>query len=144
MKKPILILVLLLVAAGLFYLYQTGDEPMNEHTEERVGNHEKHGEYGVSASHPLATQVGLDVLEKGGNAVDAAVAISYALSVVEPYGSGLGGGGEMLIYEDGKTPFVQQYRETAPDSFETRQSLTGVPGFAKGMEDIHRAEAHSQ
>ncbi|WP_078392976.1 gamma-glutamyltransferase family protein [Shouchella patagoniensis] len=139
MKKPILILVLLLVAAGIFYFYQTGDEPMNEHTREREGK-EMYGEYGVSASHPLATQIGLDVLEAGGNAVDAAVAISYALSVVEPYGSGLGGGGEMLVYEDGNTPFVQQYRETAPNSFETQQSLTGVPGFAKGMEDIHRAE----
>src|SRR5690625_7648828 len=58
--------------------------------------------YGVSASHPLAVEAGMEVLENGGNAADAAVAVSYMLSVVEPYGSGIGGGGVALIDEGNK------------------------------------------
>src|SRR5699024_9472912 len=71
--------------------------------------------YGVTASHPLAVEAGMEVLENGGNAADAAVAVSYMLSVVEPYGSGTGGGGGPLIKE-GKNdaPLVYQYREEAP------------------------------
>lgn len=53
----------------------------------------------VSSGHPLATQAGLDVLEKGGNAFDAAVAVSATLNVVEPVMSGLGGYGTTLIYD---------------------------------------------
>ena len=53
----------------------------------------------VAALHPLGAQAGLAVLEKGGNAVDAAVAVSAALTVVQPYSSGIGGvGGYMLVY----------------------------------------------
>src|ERR1700678_3865640 len=52
----------------------------------------------VGANHPLATQAGLDTLRSGGNAVDAAVAISLALGVVEPMMSGLGGDGFYQVY----------------------------------------------
>ena len=95
--------------------------------------------YGVSSSNPLAVKVGMEVLENGGNAADAAVAISYVLGVVEPYGSGIGGGGAMLIYspKDDKFDFVN-YRETAPISSETQVSGIGVPGFVKGMEDVNK------
>jgi len=96
---------------------------------------DKVGVYGVSSANPLATEAGMQILEKGGNAVDAAVAVSYALSVVEPYGSGLGGGGGMLIYDskEDKDIFLN-YREVAPYSKANKVSDIGVPGFVKGME----------
>src|SRR5277367_162429 len=70
---------------------------------------------GIASAHPLATQAGMDVLAKGGNAFDAAIAVSAALSVVEPYSSGLGGGGFYLLHvaKDGHDVMVDG-RETAP------------------------------
>jgi gamma-glutamyltranspeptidase / glutathione hydrolase len=69
----------------------------------------------VAAAHPLAVDTGLDVLRKGGTAVDAAIAVQMVLGVVEPQASGLGGGGFMLHY-DGATGAITVYdgRETAP------------------------------
>ncbi|KAB2332181.1 gamma-glutamyltransferase [Cytobacillus depressus] len=94
--------------------------------------------YGVSSSHPLAVKVGMEILENGGNAVDAAVAVSYALGVVEPYSSGIGGGGEMIIMPgDNQTPIFYEYRETAPFSGKIPQGYVGIPGLVKGMELIN-------
>ncbi|HEV8224554.1 MAG TPA: gamma-glutamyltransferase, partial [Rubrobacteraceae bacterium] len=63
----------------------------------------------VSTAHPLATKAGLEVLEAGGNAFDAAVAVSAALNVVEPMMSGVGGYGAVVVYdaEAGKTRFLE-------------------------------------
>ena len=67
----------------------------------------------VTAQH-LATEVGVDVLRRGGNAVDAAVAVGYALAVVYPAAGNLGGGGFMTLQlADGRKTFLD-FREKAP------------------------------
>lgn len=55
---------------------------------------------GIASAHPLATQAGINILQQGGNAFDAAVTVSAVLSVVEPYSSGMGGGGFWLLHEN--------------------------------------------
>jgi len=69
----------------------------------------------IASAHPLATQAGMEILAAGGNAFDAAVAVSAALAVVEPYSSGIGGGGFWLLHResDGFEVMVDG-REKAP------------------------------
>src|SRR6516225_10104002 len=98
----------------------------------------------VVAMESIATDVGVSVLQKGGNAVDAAVAVGFALAVTHPFAGNLGGGGYMLIrLVDGRTTFVD-FRERAPEKAShdmyldakgnpTRESIEGwrspgVPG----------------
>lgn len=69
----------------------------------------------IASAHPLATEAGFEVLDQGGNAFDAAVAVSAALAVVEPHGSGLGGGGFWLLHQaDGGRNIMVDGREAAP------------------------------
>ena len=68
----------------------------------------------VASDHELASLSGAEVLRNGGNAVDAAVATALAAGVVQPAGSGLGGGGFALVTEPGKDPYILDFREVAP------------------------------
>lgn len=108
----------------------------------------------VVSAHPLASQVGADILKKGGNAVDAAIGVQFALAVVYPAAGNIGGGGFMVIRQsDGSTDGLD-YREAAPaaasrnmyldDNGEVIENLSwlghlaaGVPGSVDGMVKAH-------
>jgi gamma-glutamyltranspeptidase/glutathione hydrolase len=112
----------------------------------------KHGM--VVSREPHATEAGLNVLKSGGNAVDAAVAVGFALAVTHPSAGNIGGGGFMLIrFADGRTTFLD-FRERAPGKASrdmyldangnpTNDSVLGwrapgVPGSARGFEYAHK------
>jgi gamma-glutamyltranspeptidase/glutathione hydrolase len=90
----------------------------------------------IASAHSLATEAGLDMIRKGGNAFDAAVAVSGVLSVVEPVSSGIGGGGFFLLHDakSGRDVFVDA-RETAPEAATPAAFLD-----AKGELDRDRSE----
>src|SRR6266576_730212 len=102
----------------------------------------------VSVS-PPGTDVGVEILRKGGNAVDAAVATAFALAVTYPAAGNIGGGGFMIVYPGGKPePVVIEYRETAPaaatktmfskDDSWYGPKVVGVPGTVRGMALAHQ------
>lgn len=73
------------------------------------------GTVAVASAHPLATQAGINVLNDGGNAFDAAIAVAASLGVVEPYSAGLGGGGFWLLYDASQSDYrFVDAREKAP------------------------------
>jgi gamma-glutamyltranspeptidase/glutathione hydrolase len=98
----------------------------------------------IATSSPAATQIGLRVLRDGGNAIDAAVAVSFALAVLEPKSTGLGGGG-FLTYFDAETGgiWTLDFREAAPAGAKRPASgpfigaqAAAVPGFVAGLDAI--------
>jgi gamma-glutamyltranspeptidase/glutathione hydrolase len=111
----------------------------------------------VAAAHPLAVEAGVEILRRGGTAVDAAIAVQMVLGVVEPHASGIGGGGFLLHY-DGASRAITVYdgRETAPAGATPGMFLAangkplgyreavvsglsvGVPGLMAMLELAHR------
>ncbi|KAB8321011.1 gamma-glutamyltransferase [Tolypothrix campylonemoides VB511288] len=110
----------------------------------------------VVSAHPLASEAGMAMLRKGGNAVDAAVATTFAISVVEPFSAGIGGGGFLLLHQP-KTGEIKalDFRERAPlkatknmyldaqGKVRPNASVNGylaaaTPGTVAGLYEVHR------
>lgn len=150
MKRRLSVFLIAILFAGGFPVSTEAKKPekKEEYSQVDVGRDGM-----VTTAHPLASKIGADVLKKGGNAIDAAVAIQYALNVTEPMMSGIGGGGFMMVY-DGKTEetTIINSRErapagAAPDMFLDENGVpipfserykggtaVGVPGTLKGLE----------
>src|SRR5260370_1128975 len=123
MRRPIKAWVCALsLAVGAFFLtgrsscgqtaaeYRTRTEAAKQWPREAV----RGAEGMVATDEELGSKAGVEILKRGGNAVDAAVAVSFALAVVEPAAGNIGGGGFMLLrLADGRTTFLD-YREVAP------------------------------
>lgn len=109
----------------------------------------------VASAHPLASEVGRYILEQGGTAVDAAIAVNYALAVVYPNAGNIGGGGFMVLHTKNGESYTIDFREKAPhlanrdmylDSLgnvdlsnsQNGHLSAGVPGSVAGMELVHK------
>ena len=109
----------------------------------------------VSSAHPIASMVGLEILKKGGNAFDAAIATQLALAVVYPGAGNIGGGGFLVAYTEKKKSISIDYREKAPAASDRNMYLdkngnplmelsqnghlaSGVPGTIAGLFSSHQ------
>lgn len=109
----------------------------------------------VSCAHPLAAEIGVRIMKSGGNAVDAAIAVQFALAVVYPRAGNIGGGGFMIIRESNGISHALDFRETAPAKAYPQMYLdengniihelslagiqaSGIPGTVAGMMEAHK------
>lgn len=109
----------------------------------------------VVSAHPLASEAGAQILKKGGNAFDAAIATQFALAVVYPQAGNIGGGGFLVGYTKKGEKIALDYRETAPknasrdmyldekgkantDLSQNGRLAVGVPGSVSGMFYTHQ------
>ena len=127
-------------------------QPQKEVVKREIGTIASNGM--VVSAHPLASQIGLDILQKGGNAVDAAIAVQFALAVVYPSAGNIGGGGFMVYRSSEGGVLTLDYREAAPNAATRDMYLgendiviegssrkghlaSGVPGVVDGMVRAH-------
>ncbi|HIB73502.1 MAG TPA: hypothetical protein EYO50_06240 [Candidatus Marinimicrobia bacterium] len=136
--KKLLFLTMLLIAGCTKLAHQTGDiyqPPQQKVVRSRNGV--------VTTAHPLATTAGVKMLAAGGNAMDAAVAAAFTLSVVEPSMSGIGGRAQILIYTptggvhgiDATTQAPPFYKFKDTLAVEYGYETIAVPGVVKGLTD---------
>jgi len=108
----------------------------------------------VVSEHPLSSAVGAEILRRGGNAIDAAVAVGFAQAVVNPSAGNIGGGGFLVFRQADGQVFALDYRETAPaaatrdmfldsagnvtDRSVVGAQAAGVPGSVAGLWEMHR------
>lgn len=120
------------------------EEPVKQEEKSKVDmNRDAKGANGVvAAAKPEASQVGVEIMKQGGNAIDAAVATAFALGVVEPNASGIGGGGFMLVRfaKTGEEVFID-FRETAPKAAKADMYKLNEKGLAANNESIEGGKA---
>lgn len=125
--KPVIAFVL---ASAMFAQERSQSGLEFEGIRPQIAQPERAAKAMVASTHELATQVGLAILRKGGNAVDAAVAVGFALAVVHPEAGNLGGGGYMLVrMADGRLRAFD-YKETVPAA--TRLEAFPLEAFPNG------------
>ena len=135
---------ILLITLGLLGLVACSNQPTEQTS----------SDYAVAMPDKFGAQVAMDVLEQGGNAVDAAIAAQFTLAVTYPEAGNIGGGGFMTIYIDGQPDFLD-YREMAPEAASRDMYLdedgnvhptdslfgakaSGIPGTVAGMWEAHQ------
>lgn len=166
MPKIILLLSVFLSFALTAYTNVSQGSDKTSHQETKIEAKKALGKNGIIATaHPLASKAGLSMLENGGNAVDAAIAASFVISVVRPQSSGIGGGGFAMIYlnelkkidawdfrerapikatrdmflaSDGKPKKFIYHSNSIPNASMNGHLAVGTPGLVAGLLKIHK------
>ena len=143
MKLKLFLFVYVLISSNLLYSQST----IKSLVESKKGM--------VVSTHPLASEIGRSILQKGGNAIDAAIAVNFALAVCHPSAGNIGGGGFMVFRNAKGKVFALDFREKAPLASSKDMYLdasgnvipeksfvgifsVGVPGTVAGMDEMHR------
>lgn len=134
-----MVLLLLFMSFPVKKILEQNNETANNgkgHTLEQNSDSKQVTNYSVSTGNKDSTLIGERILQNGGNAVDAAIAISFGLGVVAPQNGGLGGGGVILIYDpiEDKSYYYDYYNSTG---YESSNYQIGIPGFLRGMEAVY-------
>nr|WP_068129900.1 gamma-glutamyltransferase [Nosocomiicoccus ampullae] len=138
MKKyfPLIALILLLLTSVAIYMVKNNRDMIS--LEKDSFKNEKNESYSVTSSDYRASEVGQKIIADGGNAADAAIGVAFALAIVEPYASGLGGGGALLYYDDQMdAPDEIKYQSISSSVYE-KGDLIGVPGLVRGMDYLQK------
>lgn len=148
--RSVIFLSLLTFVACQSTTEQQSTIPSTEKAQGVIGNSAM-----VVSAHPLASEIGADILKKGGNAIDAAIAVQFALQVVFPEAGNIGGGGFAVLRLSDGTNAALDFREKAPRSADrdmyldeagnvipgisrTGHLAAGVPGSVAGMWELHQ------